>query len=200
MVKKNVIEALDSFLKDIMDTNILFGGKVVVFDGDFRQSLPVVRSGKKKDFIRESILNSEIWNELEKLRLSENMRAKTDPSFCEYLMRIGNGKEKTNMDGKIKIPRYVKVILQSKMLPHLGTKRYKIGVGTAEGLRYLHEGDQRITIHRDIKAANILLTKDFESQIFIVAGVKESQHFKREQLEHGIQTKRARARQQRPLL
>ncbi|KAF3669853.1 hypothetical protein FXO37_08819 [Capsicum annuum] len=33
------------------------------------------------------------------------MRAKTDPSFCEYLMRIGNGQEKTNMNDKIIIPR-----------------------------------------------------------------------------------------------
>ncbi|XP_075099142.1 uncharacterized protein LOC142176009 [Nicotiana tabacum] len=92
MVKKNMIESLDSLLKDITDTNVLFGGKVVVFGGDFRQTLPMDRSGKKGDFIWQSILNSKIWNELEKLRLSENMRAKTDPSFCEYLMRIGNGK------------------------------------------------------------------------------------------------------------
>lgn len=105
MTKKNMIEALNSLLKDIMNTNTLFGGKVVVFGGYFRQTLPVVRSGEKEDFIRESILNSEIWNELEKLRLSENMRAKIDPSFCEYLMRIGNGIEKTNMDNKIEIPR-----------------------------------------------------------------------------------------------
>nr|XP_016434483.1 PREDICTED: uncharacterized protein LOC107760885 [Nicotiana tabacum] len=33
------------------------------------------------------------------------MRAKTDSSFCEYLMQIGNGKEKTNMNDKIKILR-----------------------------------------------------------------------------------------------
>ncbi|XP_019265712.1 PREDICTED: uncharacterized protein LOC109243256 [Nicotiana attenuata] len=67
MAKKNMIEALDSLLKDLMDTNMLFGGKVIIFGGDFRQTLPVVRSGKKEDFIRESILNSEIWNHLEKL-------------------------------------------------------------------------------------------------------------------------------------
>ncbi|OMO53776.1 hypothetical protein CCACVL1_28358 [Corchorus capsularis] len=43
--------------------------------------------------------------------------------------------------------------------------RYKIAVGTAEGLGYLHEGCQRRIIHKDIKASNILLTEDFEAQI-----------------------------------
>ncbi|KAK8588274.1 hypothetical protein V6N13_087214 [Hibiscus sabdariffa] len=43
--------------------------------------------------------------------------------------------------------------------------RFKIAQGTAEGLRYLHEGGKRRIIHRDIKAANILLTDNFEPQI-----------------------------------
>ncbi|KAF1882409.1 hypothetical protein Lal_00039057 [Lupinus albus] len=43
--------------------------------------------------------------------------------------------------------------------------RYKIAMGTAEGLRYLHEGCQRRIIHKDIKASNILLSQDFEPQI-----------------------------------
>ncbi|XP_019232986.1 PREDICTED: uncharacterized protein LOC109213628 [Nicotiana attenuata] len=96
MAKKQLIEAFDLLMKDLMDTKTLFGGKVVVFGGDFRQTLPVVRSGKKEDFIRESLLCFEIWNQLEKLRLSVNMRARTDPAFYDYLMRIGSEKEKLN--------------------------------------------------------------------------------------------------------
>lgn len=45
--------------------------------------------------------------------------------------------------------------------------RYKVAIGTAKGLLYLHEGCQRRIIHRDIKAANILLTEDFEPQVYI---------------------------------
>ncbi|KFK26129.1 hypothetical protein AALP_AA8G207400 [Arabis alpina] len=43
--------------------------------------------------------------------------------------------------------------------------RYKVAMGTAEGLFYLHEGCQRRIIHKDIKASNILLTENFEAQI-----------------------------------
>lgn len=43
--------------------------------------------------------------------------------------------------------------------------RFKVAVGTAEGIQYLHEGCQRRIIHRDIKAANILLSEDFEAQV-----------------------------------
>ncbi|XP_019223450.1 PREDICTED: uncharacterized protein LOC109205221 [Nicotiana attenuata] len=103
MAKKRMIEVFDLLLKDIMNTNALFGGKVVVLGGDFRQTLLVIRYRKKEDFIGESLLYSSIWNELEKLKLSENMRAKTDPVFCDYLLRIGNGQERVNSEDKIEI-------------------------------------------------------------------------------------------------
>ncbi|XP_019236919.1 PREDICTED: uncharacterized protein LOC109217141 [Nicotiana attenuata] len=104
MAKKYMIEALDALLRDIMDADTMFDGKIIVFGGDFRQTLLVVRNEKKDDFIHEILLYSEIWNKHEKLYLSENMRARTDPSFCEYLLRIGNGTERTNCEDKIEIP------------------------------------------------------------------------------------------------
>lgn len=43
--------------------------------------------------------------------------------------------------------------------------RYKVAIGTARGLLYLHEQCRRRIIHRDIKASNILLDGDFEPQV-----------------------------------
>nr|XP_016474228.1 PREDICTED: uncharacterized protein LOC107796029 isoform X1 [Nicotiana tabacum]XP_016474229.1 PREDICTED: uncharacterized protein LOC107796029 isoform X1 [Nicotiana tabacum] len=48
MAKRRMLKVFDLLLKDLMNTNALFGGKVIVLGGDFRQTLPVVRYGKKK--------------------------------------------------------------------------------------------------------------------------------------------------------
>ena len=38
------------------------------------------------------------------LKLVRNMRAHSDPWFAEYLLRIGDGKEETNVDGDVRLP------------------------------------------------------------------------------------------------
>ncbi|KAJ6389464.1 hypothetical protein OIU77_027733 [Salix suchowensis] len=43
--------------------------------------------------------------------------------------------------------------------------RMKIAVGAAKGLTYLHEDCQPKIIHRDIKAANILIDQSFEAKV-----------------------------------
>ena len=47
MTKRQAVETLDRSLQDIMDCSLPFGGKVVVFGGDFRQVLPVVTRGTR---------------------------------------------------------------------------------------------------------------------------------------------------------
>lgn len=43
--------------------------------------------------------------------------------------------------------------------------RYKVVIGVADGLHYLHQDCPRRIIHRDIKASNILLNDNYEAEI-----------------------------------
>lgn len=62
------------------------------------------------------------------------------------------------------------------------SKRYKIALGAADGLLYLHDSCQRRIIHRDIKADNILLTEDFVPQVFATLMPKFNQTLNFEEL------------------
>ncbi|CAH9123167.1 unnamed protein product [Cuscuta epithymum] len=105
MANRMLVESLDTTMRDILSVDELFGGRVMVFGGDFRQTLPVVRSGTRHDFIDACLLRSiTIWPHVQRLRLVQNMRAHEDPGFCAYLLRIGNGTELTVSAGRIKIP------------------------------------------------------------------------------------------------
>ncbi|BFG18987.1 hypothetical protein CerSpe_052610 [Prunus speciosa] len=44
-------------------------------------------------------------------------------------------------------------------------ERYKVAVGVAEALDYLHTSSAQPVIHRDVKSSNILLSDDFEPQL-----------------------------------
>lgn len=45
------------------------------------------------------------------------------------------------------------------------SERYKVAIGVAEALEYLHSGSAQRVIHRDVKSSNILLSDDFEPQL-----------------------------------
>ena len=71
LTHKTAIEGVEEMLKDIMSSTELFGSKVIVLGGDFRQVLPMVTKGSKADFIQASIVNSYIRPHLQKLRLTQ---------------------------------------------------------------------------------------------------------------------------------
>ncbi|XP_062113696.1 uncharacterized protein LOC133824737 [Humulus lupulus] len=66
MTRKQHIEALDKMLRDINDSDVAFGGKVVVFGGDFRQVLLVVRKGTRQEQVNSSLVHSYLWPTLTK--------------------------------------------------------------------------------------------------------------------------------------
>ncbi|KAM6547865.1 hypothetical protein CsatB_019541 [Cannabis sativa] len=104
MTRKQHLEAFDQMLKDITDSDLPFGGKVVVFGGDFRQVLPVVRKGTREEQVQSSLVYSYLWSTLTKFRLIENMRARLDPAFSNYVLEVGNGMPPNTVNEIIKIP------------------------------------------------------------------------------------------------
>ncbi|ONM60906.1 hypothetical protein ZEAMMB73_Zm00001d022522 [Zea mays] len=80
MTKRQAVEALDNSMRDIMGRPALpFGGKTIVFGGDFRQVLPVVRKGSRAQVVASSLRMSYLWESMSHLKLVSNMRAKNNP-------------------------------------------------------------------------------------------------------------------------
>eukprot|EP00267_Zea_mays_P048853 XP_020401468.1 uncharacterized protein LOC109943072 [Zea mays] len=105
MAKRQAIEALDNSMRDIMGrTGVPFGGKTIVFGGDFREVLPVVRKGSRAQIVAASLRSSYLWESMCHLKLVRNMRAQSDPWFAEYLLRVGGGTEEENNDGDVRLP------------------------------------------------------------------------------------------------
>ncbi|XP_035832001.1 uncharacterized protein LOC110870495 [Helianthus annuus] len=122
MIHKHAFEALDRTLKDILMPDcsnseaLPFGGKVIVFGGDFRQILPVVPNGSRQDIVNASLSSSYIWNKCKLLRLTKNMRLTVGMNhgdidktkeFAKWLLDIGEGKLGGRNDGEalIDIPQ-----------------------------------------------------------------------------------------------
>ncbi|XP_026425235.1 uncharacterized protein LOC113321555 isoform X2 [Papaver somniferum] len=104
MTHRHAFEALDITLQDIMDKDLPFGGKIVILGGVSRQVLPVVPNGTRAQTVDACAVRSTLWEKFEVLRLKENMPARDDPSFSEFLLRVGDGEE-PSLDGElIKVP------------------------------------------------------------------------------------------------
>lgn len=71
-VRKQPIEVLDKMLKDINDSKLPFGSKVIVFSGVFRQVLHVIHKGTRQEHIDISLASSYLCSILCKIKLIEN--------------------------------------------------------------------------------------------------------------------------------
>lgn len=95
MMNRKCIEAVNRTLQDIRENESLMGGLLVVFAGDFRQTLPVVKRGTIVDEINACLKSSKLWKYVQKYNLRQNMRVKQEhvhaKAFTDYLLKIGNG-------------------------------------------------------------------------------------------------------------
>jgi hypothetical protein len=99
---RHCVKAVDRTLRDIMQRpDSPFGGKVVVFGGDFRQCPPVVSKGSRATIVSAALSRSILWRKIRVLILRKNMRLRADPlskPYVEYLLRVGNGQESSIID------------------------------------------------------------------------------------------------------
>ncbi|KAH9620971.1 hypothetical protein KSS87_023892 [Heliosperma pusillum] len=118
MTHKHSFEALDRSLKDVMrvvderNADEPFGGKVVVFGGDFRQILPVVPKGSRADIVHASLCSSYLWSSCKVLKLTKNMRLQVGSSsnngddikkFSEWILEIGDGLAGGDNTGEVEL-------------------------------------------------------------------------------------------------
>ncbi|XP_019425033.1 PREDICTED: uncharacterized protein LOC109333904 [Lupinus angustifolius] len=119
MTHKFCFEALDKTLTDIMsykhNDNSSFGGKVIIFGGDFRQILPVIPRGSRSNIINATINASYIWDNCHVLTLTKNMCLQNSSDttneiqtkeFAKWILDVGDGKLSEPNDGyaSIEIP------------------------------------------------------------------------------------------------
>ncbi|XP_021835605.2 uncharacterized protein [Spinacia oleracea] len=104
MTHRHAYEAVDRSIRDLMGVDSPFGGKVVVFGGDFRQILLVVPKGTKAQTIDACLVRSTLWRHVQLLRLNQNMRSRNDEEFAEFLLRVGDGCEPMVDENMIKLP------------------------------------------------------------------------------------------------
>ena len=96
MLNRYMLEALDRTLRDIMgEADSVFGNKILLLAGDFRQCLPVVPNASRAGIVAQCINQSPLWKNFKILRLSENMRvhASNDQvlkNFDRWTLSLGN--------------------------------------------------------------------------------------------------------------
>jgi hypothetical protein len=88
MIHCDTADTVERSLRDVMQDQRPFGGKTVVFMGDFKQLLPVVRYGCGH---KHTIQQCAWWNQATRVSFSLNWRAVQNPDYAAELEAIGSG-------------------------------------------------------------------------------------------------------------
>jgi hypothetical protein len=169
MTKRQAVETLDRSLQDIMDCSDPFGGKVVVLGGDFRQVLPVVSRGTRAQITDATLQRSHVWDKIHKIRLSQNMRAQSDPWYSDFLLRIGNGLEESDANDYVRLPKDILLEYESeKSIDILIKHVFPDLKGNCTSSEYVRERAILSTRNEHVNAMNDRMIKQFpgEDQVY----------------------------------
>ncbi|XP_073059734.1 uncharacterized protein [Primulina eburnea] len=143
MANRYAFESVSKSFQDIMEIQIVFGGKTMVFGGDFRQVLPVVKRGSKAEQIAASISRSTFWHCVKIIHLQQNMRSAQDIDFSQFLLRIGDGLQHTVNRDFIKLP-------DSIIIPWEGEQSIQMLIDSVFPNMINHVNDEKYMVDRAI--------------------------------------------------
>ncbi|KAL6742852.1 hypothetical protein ANCDUO_04336 [Ancylostoma duodenale] len=104
MIPRNASETVDKLLRDIMQNDHPFGGKMMVLSGDFKQVFPVVQGGERGDTVNSCTKNSALWSQFIILELTSNMRVtRGEREWIDSLLKVGSAAE-NDENGRISLP------------------------------------------------------------------------------------------------
>ncbi|XP_024974782.1 uncharacterized protein LOC112512884 [Cynara cardunculus var. scolymus] len=104
MAKRQAVEALDRTMQRHHRGGTPIRRQDNGFGVDFRKVLPIVGRGTRVQIIDSSLRMSPLWSTIKKIWLTLNMRARTDPWFSEFLLRVSDGDEELVDESFIRIP------------------------------------------------------------------------------------------------
>ena len=93
MSHKYCVEALNTTLQDLLNNDSLFGGKTIIFSGDWRHVGPVVKYGSASDTVEAAVIPSFLWNNIACLRLTASQRDKEDPQYASFVPAVGEDRQ-----------------------------------------------------------------------------------------------------------
>ncbi|XP_011870653.1 PREDICTED: ATP-dependent DNA helicase PIF7-like, partial [Vollenhovia emeryi] len=92
MAPRYALEIMDRTLRDIMNNDLPFGGKIIILGGDFRQLLPIKIHGTRCEIVNLSIKFSSTWKHFVNFSLTENVRVlPKETEFAKFLLDMGDG-------------------------------------------------------------------------------------------------------------
>ncbi|XP_074303817.1 uncharacterized protein LOC141638312 [Silene latifolia] len=116
----------DVSLRDVMhfsndgDINQPFGGKVVVFGGDFRKILPVIPKGSRSEIVNVSLCASNLWSTCKVLKLTKTCAFEPRfvfelaeiKEFSEWILKVGDGVAGDPNDGEVELELSNDILIQ----------------------------------------------------------------------------------------
>ena len=91
MMHRDLLSVVDRTLRWIKKNDKPFGGVIVVLGGDWKQLLPVVKGPFDYALyaqIEACLQSFPLYASFEHILLTENMRAKDDPAFVDFIERV----------------------------------------------------------------------------------------------------------------